>query len=162
LAALIGTANPTPSESPELLRICALMPMTRPRASKSRLAHEDAGRVPERQWDERMPVRIDLQERDVVEEVPADYAGGDTVAVAELDEHLLRRLDIPRLVPAGARHHVGAREDVAVFRHHEPGALPARSARVGLEERVDRHDALGARLVDARRLEARALERLGR
>jgi hypothetical protein len=32
---LIGTANPTPSAFPDSLRICALIPMTVPRASKS-------------------------------------------------------------------------------------------------------------------------------
>ena len=35
MAALIGTAKPTPSAPPESLRICALIPITRPRASKS-------------------------------------------------------------------------------------------------------------------------------
>ncbi len=34
-AELIGTAKPTPSALPESLRICALIPITRPRASKS-------------------------------------------------------------------------------------------------------------------------------
>src|SRR5262249_28508566 len=33
-AALIGTANPTPSAPPDSLLICALIPITRPRASK--------------------------------------------------------------------------------------------------------------------------------
>ena len=32
---MIGTANPTPSALPESLLICALIPITRPRASKS-------------------------------------------------------------------------------------------------------------------------------
>ncbi len=126
------------------------------------LADDDAGRAAERDRREPVAARVDLQQPDVVEDVPADDLGRDAVVVGELDVHLVGAPHVLGL--AGVRDHVRVGEDVAGAGDDEAGAL----ARVGIrhggaaEVAEDRHDAGCARGVEARRREGAPRKRSGR
>ena len=124
------------------------------------LADEDARGVPERHRSDPMRARIDLQDADVVEDVPPDDPRESPVAVGELDVDVVRRADAAAL--AGVRDHVRAREDVAAPRDDEAGPLRGLRRRLLVpEERVDRHDARRPPLVQLGRVEAVPDQRLG-
>jgi hypothetical protein len=127
-----------------------------------RRTDDDPRRVAERHRRERVLLRVDPEHADVVEEVVADDLGREALAVLELDVDLLRRRGIPLLVLPGGRDHVGIREDDAVLRDDEAGALARARVRRrrAVEEREDRHDPGRARAVDLRGLEPVADERL--
>ena len=99
--------------------------------------------------DNRVVARVDLDHADVVEQVPADDLAGEPVAVGEHDVDAGGAVDRRSL--AGVRDHVRVREDVALVRDDEAGALRALAV---AEERVDRDDAGRAARVDLRRIEA--------
>ena len=121
--------------------------------------NDDARRLPERHRREGVRPRVDLQEADVVEEVPADDPRGRAVVVGELDVDVARRADLRAL--AGVRDHVRAREDVAAPGDDEAGALRGLRRRpLVAEERVDRDDAGRSAPVELRRAEAVAGQRL--
>ena len=121
--------------------------------------------VPERNDSQVVVGRIDLEEPDVVVDVPADDARAHPVAVPELDENGVRRLrGRGRIALAGRRDHVRVREDVAVRGDHEAGAL-GRIGRgdgvVRAEEGENRDDAGGALPVDRFGIEVVPRKRLG-
>ena len=137
------------------------------RASDRRdgLADDDVRRVPERHHRQVTIGRVDLEEPDVVVDVPPDDARPHPVAVAELDEDSVRRLRSRRRVAlAGRRDHVRVGEDVAVRGDDEAGALSRVRCCDGVvraEEREDRDDARGSLPVDRGGIEVVARKRLG-
>src|SRR5947208_2060168 len=67
---------------------------------------------------ERQPLRVDLEQRHVAEDVRADYLRGHAVVVREADVDGLCRLELRRI----AEDHVRVRRDVALPVEHEPRA----------------------------------------
>ncbi len=128
------------------------------------LADDDLAGIPERKRRELVRGRVDLQESDVVEEIPADHLGLDAVAVLELHVDALGRLH--RLAGrrlADGRDHVRVGEDVALGRRDEAGSLrlACRSRAGAAEVGEDRDDAVGALAIDRGRVESVAGERAG-
>ena len=126
-------------------------------------ADDDSGRITE--WDGRQPMTtwIDLDQPDVVVDVPAHDRRRNAVAVAELDEEVGRRLDRAGADLAGVRDHMRVREDVALRRDDEARSLrPFHGVRRGIaEEGEDRDDPRRATCEDARGIEAVAGDRRG-
>jgi hypothetical protein len=112
-----------------------------------------------------MVARVDLEEPDVVIDVPPDDARPHPVAVPELDEDGVRRLRSRSRVLTGRRDHVRVGEDVALRGDDEAGALSRVRCRDGVvraKEGQDRDDAGGALPVDRGRIEVVARKGLGR
>ena len=109
-------------------------------------------------------VGVDLEDCDVVEDVPADDDCLDAVTIAKADEDAVRRLRFrTTLIRARGRHDVRTREDVALARDDEAGALSrVLGRRTILEVGVDRYDPAASGLVDRRGVERIAGKRLGR
>jgi hypothetical protein len=131
---------------------------------RDRLADDDVRRIPERHSREVVVARVDLEEPDVVVDVPPDDLRAYPVAVPELDEDGVRCLRRRRRVAlAGRRDHVRVGEDVAVRGDDEAGALGRVRCRDGVvraEEGQDRDDACGALPVDRCGIEVVAWKRL--
>ena len=123
-----------------------------------RLADDDRGRVAEGDGVELVDARRDADHSDVAEEIPADHAAADPLAVGELDVDGPRALDVrPRL--RGVRDHVRVGEDHPAAVDDEAGAL---RHPVDPEVRVDRDDTGGALDVERLRVEGRARAMRGR
>ena len=124
------------------------------------LADLGRSRIAEGNGRERMGGRINLDQADIVEDVPADDRRGHAVPVPELDHEAIGRLDLLRAL-AGVRDHVGVREDVALAGNHEAGPLSLlpRKGVAGARDRIDRDDAGRTKLVDAARHEGAAGDR---
>src|SRR5437763_14333915 len=106
-----------------------------------------------------MRLRVDLEQSDVVEEIPADDLGLNPVAIGELDVDVARGRGLRAL--ADVRDHVRAGQDVARGRDDEARTLRSlRRLGLGAEEREDRDHARCALGVELRRVEAPADERL--
>ena len=120
-----------------------------------RLTDDDAARITEGHRCHGVVARIDLDDADVVEQVPADDLAGNTVAVGEDDVDAGGAVDRGAVsgarALAGVRDHVRVREHVPFVRDDEARALRALAA---AEERVDGDDATRAAGVDLRRIEA--------
>jgi hypothetical protein len=129
------------------------------------LADGDVRGVPERNHRQGVVGRVDLEEPDVVVDVPADDARAHPVAFPELDENCVCRLRGRRRVAlAGRRDHVRVREDVTVRGDHEAGALGGIGRGDGVvraEKGENRDDAGGALPVDRFGIEVVPRKRLG-
>ena len=139
------------------------------------LADDDGARVTQGHGAHRMVGWIDLEQADVVEEVPADDLGRDALSVPKLDvDGVGRRRSSARIGLSGGGHDVGVGEDVALVRGDE--ARPLGGRHVGVvdaalaEQGVDGDDAGrplavelgGVEAVPGERLRRVALDRLGR
>ena len=125
-------------------------------------ADADQARVAERQRRQRVIARIDLDQADVVEDVPADDPRLDAVAVGELHIEICRRLGSRSgSALADVSDDVGVGEDVALPRHDEAGPLRGLGLRTA-EERVDGDDTRRAERVDPSGIEAVPDQRLHR
>ena len=113
---------------------------------RDRLADGHRGRVAERDRGERVRFGSTWSTPTSSNRSQPTIFAGDALAVAELDEDLVRALRRRRRSSrlAGVRDHVRVREDVAVVRDDEARALARRRSRMLAEERVDRDDAVRA------------------
>ena len=109
------------------------------------------GGAPERHRRQCMGARIDPDDGDVAEQVPADDLGRDTVAVPELDVEPVRSADRPTAGLGHVGDHVRVRQDRALRVDDEPRAL---GLAVGAEVGVERDDAGRPAGVDRGRIEA--------
>ena len=125
-----------------------------------RLPHPHLRRIAERHGIETMAGGTDLDQPDVVIDVPADDAGRNPVPVLELDVELVGGGDLSAPF-ACVRDHVGVRKDVALRRDDEArplGFLSRLAAVAG--DRVDRDDPRCPQSVDLAWVEAVAHEGL--
>ncbi len=88
-----------------------------------RLADDDRARIAERHRVDRMVCRVDLEQPDVVEDIPPDDLGGDPLSVPELHVDRVGCYRLVALRLARGRDNVGVGENVALVRDDETGAL---------------------------------------
>ena len=116
------------------------------------LADDDPARVAERQRSQLVRLRVDPENADVVEHVPAHDRGLDPVAILKLDEDVAGRRDGPA-TGAGRGDHVRVGQDQPVGRDDEAGALRSARPVAGTEDGIERDHAGRATRVDAGRIE---------
>ena len=84
--------------------------------------------------------RIDLDQPDIVVDIPADHLRAHAIAVLELDEQLIGGRNLA-VALSRVRDHVRVREDVALRRDDESGSLRLLSRlAIAAVDREDRHD----------------------